>query len=89
MRMFKPGGPPFPGNFQQIKIIPTRQYYHPLAYSQLTMKNLGKTKQDSQGYILWKTYEGGIPWPKPSGEHKAMQIVYNQQYAPQAPDNAW
>lgn len=87
--MFAPGAPPYPGNFQQIEIIPTRQYYEPLAYSELTNKHLGKTKQDDQGYVLWKTYEGGLPWPKPSGPHKAMQIVYNQQYAPQTSDNVF
>lgn len=86
---FKPGAPPFPGNFRQVKIIQTRQYYNPFVYSQLSMKNQGKTKQDGQGYILWKTYEGGIPWPKPAGPHKGMQIVYNQQYVPQCADDTF
>jgi hypothetical protein len=84
---FAPPGPPFPANFRQIKVVPTRQYYLSPAYSQLTMKNLGKTKQDNQGYMEWKTYEGGIPWPKPSGTHKAMQIVYNQLNSQQGPDD--
>jgi hypothetical protein len=84
---FAPPGPPYPGNFRQIKIIPTRQYYQLLMFTQLSAKNVGKTKQDSQGYLLWKTYEGGIPWPKPEGPNKAMQIVYNQLYLQQPCDD--
>jgi hypothetical protein len=79
--------PPFPGNYRQIKVIPTRQYYWGLPFSQLTLKNQGDTKQDGQGYILWKSYVGGIPWPKPAGPHKAMQILYNQLNSQQPTDD--
>ena len=38
---------------------------------------MGKTKQDENGYIIPATFEGGYPFPRPSGPHKAMQIIYN------------
>lgn len=85
--IFKPGAPPFPGNFSQIEIIPTRQYYQSTGFSKLTMDNLGKTKQDAKGYFEWQTYNGGVPFPKPAGPHKAIQIMYNVIFAPQASDN--
>lgn len=35
---FKPGGPPFAGNFSEITIVPTRQYYVNLPLAEATKK---------------------------------------------------
>ena len=74
---FKPGGPPHVANFSEIKIIPTRQYYHSLPVAEATRKNLGKTRLDNQGYLIPESYDSGYPFPKPSGPFKAQQIMYN------------
>ena len=74
---FKPGESPFFGNFPEIKVIPTRQYYWALPISQASKKNMGQTKLDDQGYLIPDSYLGGYPFPKPSGEFKAEQIMYN------------
>jgi len=74
---FKPGEPPHIGNFSTITVIPTRQYYWSLPIAQATIKNAGKTRQDDQGYIDHDTYVAGYPFPRPSGEHKAHQLMYN------------
>ena len=73
----KAGGPPLAGNIPDFEIVPTRQYYYPPAVSKATKDNMGKTKQDSQGYLVPDTWAGGFPFPRPSGNFKAMQIVYN------------
>jgi len=79
---FTKGGRPFAGCYPEIEVVPTRQVYNTLPQLELTLKSMGKTKQDAQGYIQWKTWEGGIPFPRPSGPDriKAMQIIYNFQY---------
>jgi len=79
---FTKGGRPFAGRYPEIEVVPTRQVYNTLPQLELTLKSMGKTKQDAQGYIQWKTWEGGIPFPRPSGPDriKAMQIIYNFQY---------
>ncbi len=74
---FNPGGPPFFGNFPEIKVIPTRQYYWALPIAEATKKNTGQTKLDDQGYYLPDTYVSGYPFPQPSGDRKAEQIMYN------------
>lgn len=74
---FKPAGPPLIGNFSEMTLIPTRQLYFQLPVSQATKKNAGKTKLDDKGYIIDRSYEAGIPFPKPSGKFKAQQVVYN------------
>ena len=43
----------------------------------MTKQNLGKTKLDSKGYIVTESWEGGYPFPRPSGPMKAQQIMYN------------
>jgi hypothetical protein len=43
----------------------------------MTKKNLGKTKLDAEGYILPLSWQGGFPFPQPSGKFKAQQIYYN------------
>lgn len=78
-KQFNPGGPPFAGNFPQIKVIPTQQYYWALPISEATKKHMGMTKLDSQGYILYDSYVAGVPFPQPSGPFKAQQIVYNRE----------
>ena len=81
-QFFTKGGPPLAGCFPEIEVVPTRQVYNTLPELELTLKNLGKTKQDARGFIDWKTWDGGIPFPKPSGSNriKAMQILYNFLY---------
>jgi hypothetical protein len=74
---FKPGGPPFVGNFTEFKIVPTRQYYWALPIAKATKENMGRTKLDNQGYVIEDSYVSGYPFPRPSGEFKAQQIVYN------------
>lgn len=73
----KPGGPPFAGNIPEFEIIPTRQYYWALRIAEATKKNEGKTKLNADGYVDYKTWEGGFPYPRPSGPFKAQQIAYN------------
>jgi hypothetical protein len=75
--MFKPGGPPHAGNFSEIEVIPTRQYYYALPLGEATKKDMGRTKLDSQGYLIPETYAGGFPFPRPEGKFKAQQILYN------------
>jgi hypothetical protein len=74
---FAPGGPPRSGNFPEIEIIPTKQYYYALPLAEATKKFSPAVKQDDQGYMNYSTYQAGLPFPKPSGPHKAMQIMYN------------
>ncbi len=76
-RFFKPGGPPLMCNIPEFEIIPTRQFYCNLPAIEATKRNLGKTKLDNNGYIVPRTWEGGIPFPRPSGEFKAQQVFYN------------
>jgi hypothetical protein len=73
----KPGGPPLAGNIPEFEIIPTQQYYWALPVAEMTKRNLGKTKLDSKGYLIEGSWEGGIPFPRPSGPQKAQQIMYN------------
>ncbi len=74
---FKPGGPPWIGNFSEFTIVPTRQYYYALPIAEATKQNMGKTKLDQKGYIVNESYEGGLPFPRPSGKFKAQEILYN------------
>lgn len=75
--MFNPGQPPFVGNFPEMEIVPTKQYYYALPIAEATEKNIGKVKSDPQGYLDTETYEAGLPFPRPSGPHKALQIMEN------------
>ncbi|MBT8339659.1 MAG: DUF1329 domain-containing protein [Desulfatitalea sp.] len=75
---FIPGGPPFAGNFPEIKIVPTKQYYYALPIAQSTKKHMGQTQLDDKtGLIKEETYSAGYPFPKPEGRFKANQIYYN------------
>jgi len=74
---FRAPGPPLMGTYSNIKVIPTRQYYWALPIAEATKKNMGKTKLDNKGYLIYDTYESGIPFPRPEGPFKAQQIVYN------------
>ncbi len=76
-KKFNPGGPPHVGNFPEVKIIPTRQYYWALPIAEATRKNEGLAKLDDQGYFIQDSYIAGYPFPKPSGKFKAQQIIYN------------
>jgi len=71
------GTPNHVGNFTEIEIVPTRQYYYALPVAEATLKNIGKSKQDNQGYLIEASYEAGYPFPRPSGKFKAQQILYN------------
>ena len=73
----KPGAPPHGGTIPEFEIIPTRQFYCSLPIAQATKENMGKTKLDEEGYPDWSTWEGGYPFPRPSGKFKAQQIMYN------------
>jgi len=74
---FAPGGPPHGGNIPEFELVPTRQYYWALPVATATLENMGKTKLDDQGYPDWTTWKSGYPFPRPSGEFKAQQIMYN------------
>ena len=70
-------GPPLPCSIEEFEIIPTTPIYWFLRYVEATKRNLGKTKLDKDGYIVPRTWEGGCPFPQPSGPHKAQQVFYN------------
>lgn len=76
---FNPGGPPHAGNFPEIKVVPTRQYYWALPIAEATRKYKGQAKLDDQGYLVTDSYIAGYPFPIPSGKFKAQQIVYNYE----------
>ena len=71
------GGLNHAGNFTEIEVVPTRQYYYATPIAKATIENAGKAKLDENGYLLYKSYLSGLPFPQPSGSHKAWQIVYN------------
>lgn len=73
------GGPNHVGNFTEIEVIPTRQFYWSLPIAEATRKNIGKVKQDGEGYIVAETYTSGFPFPRPSGNHAGLQVAYNHQ----------
>lgn len=86
---FKPGEPPHVGNFPEIKVVPTRQYYWALPIAEATKKNIGFTKQDENGYLLYSSYIAGYPFPMPSGKFKAQQIIYNWEKRYFAGENSY
>lgn len=65
------------GHFTEFAVIPTQQVFHSVPLAEASLQNMGKTDQNERGYIVPDTFEGGYPFPRPSGPHKAMQIVYN------------
>ncbi|MBT8338386.1 MAG: hypothetical protein KJP07_00090 [Desulfatitalea sp.] len=75
---FRPGAPPFAGNFSEIKVIPTSQYYYSIPIAEATKKYIGKTMLNERtGFINESTYVAGYPFPRPEGKFKANQIYYN------------
>jgi len=76
-KRFNPSTPPHVGNFSEITVVPTRQYFFALPVAEATRKNMGRTKLDDQGYIINESYNAGYPFPQPDGKFKAQQIVYN------------
>jgi len=73
----KPGGPPLVASMPEFEIIPTRQLYWFLRLCEITKQNLGKTELDKDGYIVPLSWQGGYPFPRPSGKFKAQQVYYN------------
>jgi hypothetical protein len=79
----EPGTGPYPnllGNFTEFEVVPTRQYYRSLPIAEATKKYMGTVKQDENGYLLPDSYIAGLPFPRPAGPHKAMQIIYNYTF---------
>lgn len=78
-RFNEPGGQGknFAANFTEFEVVPTRQYWQHLAVADASVANAGAAKLDEKGYLLYDTYKGGIPFPKPSGEQKGWQVLYN------------
>ncbi len=77
LSFIKPGGPPLVGSIPEFEIIPTRQLYWYPGICRLTKQNLGKAKLDQSGYIVPLSWQGGIPFPRPSGKFKARHVLYN------------
>ena len=73
----KPGGPPLVASIPDFEIIPTRQLYWFLRLCEITKQNLRKTELDKDGYIVPLSWQGGFPFPRPSGKFKAQQVYYN------------
>jgi hypothetical protein len=87
--VLKPGAPPLVGNIPEFEIIPTRQFYMFLPLIEASRRNLGKTKLDKDGYIDPWSWEGGVPFPRPSGEFKAQQVLYDFDRRSTAYDSCW
>ncbi len=68
---------PFVCAIPEFEIIPTIQHHTCLPLIELTQRNLGKAKLDKDGYIVPGSWQGGIPFPRPSGKFKAQQVYYN------------
>ena len=78
-RFNQPGGQGnnFAANFTEFEVVPTRQYWMHPSVAAASQSNEGKTKLDGDGYIDYDSYEGGIPFPKPSGSQIGWQILYD------------
>jgi len=79
VQQIRPGGPPVIAGIPEFEIIPTRQLYWYVRLCEATKKNLGKTKLDKDGYIDSMSWEGGFPFPQPSGKFKAQELLYSFQ----------
>ena len=75
-------GPPLPCSIEEFEIIPTIQLYWYMRLCEATKQNLGKTKLDKDGYIVPRSWQGGYPFPRPSGELKAQQLYYSFEKRP-------
>jgi len=82
------GLPKHIGYFTDFEVIETQQLWHGLPVGKATLENMGKTQQDDQGYIKYKTYVSGYPFPRPSGKHKGWQIIQNWNWRPSEPESA-
>jgi hypothetical protein len=71
------GLPNHMGYFTEFELAPTRQVWRALPVGERSLKYMGQTKQDEQGYIINETYKEGVPFPRPSGPHKGIQLMYN------------
>jgi hypothetical protein len=74
---FDKGGPPFAAQIEEFELIPTKQYYYSLRMAEADLKHMVKIRTTPDGYIIPESYVAGHPFPRPSGPHKAMQVVYN------------
>jgi hypothetical protein len=74
---FQPGAPPLCGNFPELEVVPTRQYYLSLPVCRASRRTMGQAQLNAEGYLIESTYQAGVPFPQPSGTWKAQQIVYN------------
>lgn len=74
---FKPGAAPFIGNFPEIDVVATSQFYYHTRIGQATKENSGHAKLNSEGYLVPKSYVSGLPFPAPTGQFKAQQYLYN------------
>ncbi len=77
LKTVKAGGPPFICSIMDFEIEPTRQLPKSLPQCEATKRNLGKTKLDKDGYLIARSWQGGVPFPRPSGKFKAQQVYYS------------
>jgi len=87
LKTVKAGGPPFVCNIMDFEIQPTRQFHWSLPVCKVTKQNLGKTNLDKDGYIVARSWQGGVPFPRPSGKFKARQVYYNMEKRSQSYDH--
>ena len=72
---FAPGEPPYIGNYPEITVVPTRQYYYAKPIAEATLKHMGETKLEDQGYLVYDSYTAGFPFGRPSGDGLFLLIL--------------
>ncbi len=82
------GAPKHMGLFTDFEVIETQQLWHAQPLGKATLENMGKTQLDEKGYIKHETHVAGYPFPRPSGEQKGWQVMYNWQTRPAEPENS-
>ena len=82
------GLPKHIGYFTEFEVVETQQIWHAEAVAKATIERVGKTQLDDDGYILYKTHVAGYAFPRPSGNHKAMQILYNLHTGGAGPESS-
>ena len=75
-------GPPLSCSIEKFEINPTIQLYWHMRLCEATKQNLGKSKLDKDGYIVPRSWQGGIPFPRPSGELRAQELYYSFERRP-------
>lgn len=65
------------GYYTEFEIIPTRQYGWSIPIAEATLKHMHLVKQDDEGYMTVDSTYGGYPFPRPSGKHRGIQLLYN------------